>query len=57
MTDIHDLIQVLDSCIDEAFPDTVRYILAGGDFIKNVVMELREGEKRLRYSPYELFNE
>lgn len=27
----------------------------GGDFIKDVVLELREDDKKLRYSPYELF--
>lgn len=55
MTDISDFIKVLNECIDENFPGTERYMIAGGDFIKDVVLELRKDKKRLRYSPYELF--
>ncbi len=55
MTDIGDFIKVLNECIDENFPGTERYMIAGGDFIKDVVLELRKDKKRLRYSPYELF--
>ncbi len=55
MTDIGDFIKVLNECIDEKFPGTERYMIAGGDFIKDVVLELRKDKKRLRYSPYELF--
>ncbi len=55
MTDIGDFIKVLNECIDENFPGTERYMIAGGDFIKDVVLELRKEKKRLRYSPYELF--
>lgn len=56
MTDIHDFINVLNTVIDERFPNTDKYIVEGGDFIKDVVLELREADKKLRYSPYELFN-
>ena len=56
MTDIHDFINVLNTVIDERFPNTDRYIVEGGDFIKDVVLELREADKKLRYSPYELFS-
>lgn len=56
MSNIHEFINVLHSIIDERFPNTNRYIVDGGDFIKDVVMELREEDKKLRYSPYELFS-
>ena len=56
MADIHDFIKVLNDIVDESFPNTRRYIISGGDFIKDVVIELREENKKLRYSPYELFN-
>lgn len=56
MTNIHDFIKCLNDMVDENFPNTTRYIIYGGDFIKDVVMELREENKKLRYSPYELFN-
>ena len=56
MADIHDFIKALNDIVDESFPNTRRYIISGGDFIKDVVIELREENKKLRYSPYELFN-
>ena len=45
MTDIGDFIKVLNECIDENFPGTERYMIAGGDFIKDVVLELRKEKK------------
>ena len=51
MTDIHDFIECLHDIVDEYFPNTTRYIIYGGDLIKDVVMELREENKKLRYSP------
>ncbi len=56
MTNIQEFIEVLNDIIDNYFPNTKRYIIHGGDSIKNFVLELREGNKKLRYSPYELFN-
>lgn len=56
MTDIHDFIKCLNDIVNERFPNTIRYIIHGGDSIKDVVVELREENKKLRYSPYELFN-
>jgi len=56
MSNIHDFISLLNKAIDERFPDTDRYIVDGSDFIKDIVMELREEDKKLRYSPYELFS-
>ena len=56
MTSVHDFITVLHNMIDEHFPNTERFIISGGDYIKDMVLELREGDKTLRYSPYELFH-
>lgn len=56
MSGIHDFIKVLNELVDEQFPNTTRYIISGGDFISDFVLELREQDKKLRYSPYELFN-
>lgn len=56
MTNIHDFIHVLNEIIYERFPNTKIYIVAGGDYIKDEFLELREDDKKLRYSPYELFN-
>lgn len=56
MSSVHDFINILNAVIDERFPSTSRYIVNGGDFIKDVVLELREDDKKLRYSPYELFH-
>lgn len=56
MTTIHDFISVLHDIIEETFPNTERYIISGGDYISDFVMELREGDKKLRYSPCELYN-
>ena len=55
MTDIHKFIKSLHEIIDEYFPNTTRYMIYGGDYIKDFVMELREDNKKLRYSPYDLF--
>jgi glycosylphosphatidylinositol transamidase (GPIT) subunit GPI8 len=57
MSNIHSFIDILNNIMDENFPDTKRYIVKGGDFIEGVVMELRQGDQRLKYSPYELFAE
>ena len=53
--DVHEFNAVLNDMIDENFPNTVRYIVSGGDYIKDVLLELREDDKLLRYSPYELY--
>jgi hypothetical protein len=55
MSSIHSFIDALNNIIDESFPDTKRYIVKGGDLIETVVIELRQGEKKLSYSPYEMF--
>ena len=56
-TTIHDFISVLNDSIDSRFPNTKRYIVDGGDYINDLVFELREGNKKYRYSPYELYNQ
>lgn len=55
MTKIHSFTKVLNEILDEQFPHTVRTVVVGGDFVEDIVIELRENDKRLRYSPYELF--
>ena len=54
-TSVHDFNFVLNDMIDEMFPNTERYQICGGDYFKDVVLELRENNKSLRYSPYELY--
>ena len=49
--------EILNSIIDERFPGTQRYIINGGDYWKDIVMELRQGAGKLRYSPYQLFKQ
>ena len=54
-TDMHDFNFFLNDMIDEIFPNTERYQILGGDYFKDVVLDLREDNKSLRYSPYELY--
>ena len=49
--------EILNSIIDERFPRTQRYIINGGDYWKDIVMELRQGVGKLRYSPYQLLKQ
>ena len=55
MREIQDCIKYLNEIVDERFPNTTRYIVCGGDSIKDVVLELRQENKKLRFSPYKLF--
>ena len=55
MREIYDFIKYLNEIVDERFPNTTRHIIYGGDSIKDVVLELRQENKKLRFSPYELF--
>lgn len=57
MVDLTDFINYLNSSINENFPNTSKYIVNGSDSIKDIIMELREDNKVLRYSPYKLFTE
>lgn len=54
-TTAHEFNSVLNNIIDERFPNTERYVVSGGDYYKDWIIELRESDKVLRYSPYELF--
>lgn len=56
MLNIHDFIKALNAVIDERFPNTNRYIVQGGDRIKDLFVELREEDKKLSFSPYELLS-
>ena len=55
MREIQDCIKYLNEIVDERFPNTTRYIICGGDSIKDVVLELRQENKKLRFSLYGLF--
>lgn len=55
MASVHDFINMQNNRMDALFPNTIRRIVAGGDDISELVMELREENKTLRYSPYQLF--
>jgi len=54
-TNIHNYLDQLNDEIDNRFPNTKRVIISGGDYIKDIVMELREDSNRMQYSPHELF--
>ena len=54
-TNIHDFCNILDQIVDEHFPRTEKYVIKSGDIAKDLVLELRESGKALRYSPYRLF--
>lgn len=56
MSNIHEFIEVLHEILDDNFPNTNRVIIDGGDNIADVVVELRQDKKSLRYSPYDLYN-
>lgn len=55
MTSVHDFINMQNSMMDSLFPNTIRRIVAGGDDISELIIELKEGNKTLRYNPYLLF--
>lgn len=52
---IHEYLKLLNEEIDNRFPNTTRIAIAGGDYIMDWVMELREGDSRMQYCPYEMF--
>ncbi|MDT3843431.1 MAG: PHP domain-containing protein [Bacillota bacterium] len=52
---LHDFINELNQHMDEAFPETERILIKGCDYIKKVVLELRQDGKSLPYSPYALY--
>ncbi|MBE6035095.1 MAG: hypothetical protein E7222_10430 [Clostridiales bacterium] len=54
---VHEFTSILNSIIDERFPNTERYMISGGDYFRDVVIELREAGKTLQYSPSKLFEE
>lgn len=55
-TTFHDFTAVLCDIIDSRFPNTERYIAIGGDFVWDWIFELRENDKKYRFSPYELYS-
>lgn len=57
MTYIQDFIKCLNEIVDETFPNTKRYIIYNSDHIEDMVLELREENKKLCYSPSNLYSE
>lgn len=55
-TDVHHFIDVLNELMDERFPETERYLVSGGDYIKDEVFEIRQSGHSLQYSPMEMFS-
>ena len=45
---IHEFNGYLNNMIDERFPGTERYIVNGGDYVKDFIVELRKDGKTLR---------
>ena len=41
MASIHQFVETLNLRIEEEFPQTERYMIKGGDYIRDVVKELR----------------
>lgn len=56
MTSIHDFISVINELLAEVYPDTVTYIISGGDYIRDTILGFRQGEITMSYSPYILFS-
>ena len=40
-TSIDDFIALLNEALDATFPDTERVIITGGDYVKDIIIELR----------------
>lgn len=55
MINVHEFEHVLYEFIEERFPDTIVRILHGGDYVEDFILELRQDEKKLVFSPYQLF--
>ena len=56
-TSIHDFIALLNEALDSAFPDTERFIIKGGDYVKDLIIELRENDCKYQYSPNDLYHQ
>lgn len=55
-TDVHHFKMVLNNLMDEKFPKTERYLVSGGDYIKDEVFEMRQSGHSLQYCPMEMFS-
>ena len=53
----HEFHHVFVEMIKENFPNTELFIIHGGDYVQDTIMEFREDEKRLSFKPYELYQE
>ncbi len=47
----------LGEILKETFPNTELFIVAGGDYLKDVIMELRQDNAKYRYSPWKLYKQ
>ena len=56
-TSIHDFIALLNEALDATFPDTERVIIKGGDYVKDIIIELRVNDCKYQYSPYDLYHQ
>ena len=56
-TSFHDFNAVLLDTLEDLgkFHNIMLLCVSGGDYVKDVVMEIRYKEKKYRYSPYELY--
>ena len=43
--------------VKEEFPDIELFVIKGGDYAQDFVMELRQNKTKIRYTPYELYQE
>ena len=53
---VYEFNKKLTNSVKEKFPNTTASVVFGGDFIQDIVIELKENGITMRYSPYELFN-
>lgn len=56
-TSIHDFIALLNEALDSTFPSTERFIIKGGDYVKDLIIELRENDCKYQYSPNDLYHQ
>lgn len=54
--DIIEYISLLNDEIERRFPHTIQVIISNEDCIKDVVIELRENDYKMKYKPYEMLN-
>lgn len=53
----HEFNQFLLQIVNETFPNAELYLVDGGDFVQDVIMKIKQGEKEFQYRPYNLYCE